>query len=162
MNKTRHAAIIDVATSGFSPDKSYILEVAAFLVGFETLEIEDAYHGIVLPPDEAFEKLPEMHLRNGLAEECIEKGRDVQAIEGELLAGPWGQAMLMVNARTDFDRRFIAKHMPTFAAELPKRWVDLTDVAWLSRRKFEPEITKSFRAVDDALLAHAELKCYFG
>lgn len=155
--------IIDTATSGFREAIDTILEVACILVDASTLDVIDTHSATVRAPADL--KVPDFH--RALLQECVdpERSNSLGAVEGFLLAGPWTTADIICNRNLDFDLRFLAKHMPTFAAALRKKpAIELKAIERLAAALGAPvwssSAPRTFRAGDDAIAAYEELSYY--
>jgi oligoribonuclease (3'-5' exoribonuclease) len=155
--------IIDLATSGFREALDTILEVAVILVDVGTLDVIDTYSATVRQPDGT--KVPDFH--KGLLAECVdpERSNSMGAVEGFLLAGQWTTADIICNRNLDFDLRFLAKHVPTFAAALRKKpAIELKALdqlyTALGGKPWKSDAPRTFRAGDDAIAALEELGRY--
>lgn len=154
--------IIDVATSGYTPEKDTILEVACILLDAGTLEVLDTTSSTVRH-EAGSVTAPDFH--EALLRECAdpEQSNSMQAVEGRLLAGPWTTADVVCNRALDFDLKFLAKHMPTLYRALlknkPQLELKALDVLHRAtgKKPFKAEGDRSYRAVDDAIAAYEEL-----
>ncbi len=149
--------VVDVATSGFREALDTILEVAVILVDAGTLDVIDTYSATIRQDPTALLGVPDFH--KALLAECAdpERSNSMGAVEGRLLAGQWTTADLVCNRNLDFDLRFLAKHMPTFAATLRKKpAIELKSLDKL----YTALGGRTFRAPDDALAAYEELGQY--
>ncbi len=161
--------LLDVATSGFDPEKDVVLEIALALVSAgPSLEILETGHHIVhcegeWDGDTALH-VPEFHRTNGLALDCWHAGSPLRKIEAALLAGPWSSAARLVNRNAAFDRKFVAKHLPTFAAGLPKQTLDINELEYaatvLSGLDPVERPSRTYRAEDDLCEAYEALRYY--
>lgn len=156
---------IDVATSGFEPATCSILEVACMLVSADqNLEVLDTFHAVVFREEEI--TAPAFH--NSLILECLDpcgSAVELSTIEARLLAGPWSRATRLVNRGVDFDRRFLAAHMPTFAKQLPSQTLDVNQIEYTATTfGGVPHAPKSgprtYRAEDDLVEAYEALRFY--
>ncbi len=157
--------ILDVATSGFSPDKDVILEVAAILVDAGTLDVLDTHSAVVRAPEGT--EVPDFHA--ALLAECLdpERSNSVKAVEGFLLAGQWTLAdVLCIQALNNFDMNFLAKHMPTLHRALTKNKprLELPALARVQAARGEAPYVcnnpKTHRAGDEAINVYEELVHY--
>lgn len=164
--------LLDVATSGFDPKKDVLLELALLLFSADPgLEVLESVHHVIQhdtylayseggTPDV---KLPEFHLHNGLAAACAD-GTPIRKVEAALLAGPWATATRLVGRNPDFERKFLAEHMPTFARGLPAAKLDLNEVEWFATTiGGVPQLgrpARTYRAEDDVVEAYEALRYY--
>lgn len=153
--------LLDVATSGFDPEKDVVLELAlALVVAGPSLEILETGHYIVSIPGDV--NAPDFH--DVLIAQCVQGGQSLRKIEAALLAGPWTSAARLVNRNAAFDRKFVLKHLPTFAAGLPKPTLDINELEYaatvLSGVDPVPRDERTYRAEDDLCEAYEALRYY--
>jgi len=156
---------IDLATSGFIPEKDTILEVAVALVSASTLEVLDV-HSSVVKHAAGSVQAPDFH--SALLDECA--GPDaisMAGVEGFLLAGPWTCADMVCNrALQDFDLKFLAKHMKLLFAALTKHkpQIELKALEKLHLARggipYRSTVPRTFRACDDLVAAIEEFRHY--
>lgn len=164
--------LLDVATSGFDPKKDVILEVALLLVAADpSLEVIDSTHHIIRQDTcrayseggEPDVKVPDFHRHNGLAAACI-GGVPLRQVEAALLSGPWSRAERLVGRNPDFDRKFLAAHMPTFERGLPRAKLDINDLEFFATTVCgmspSPRTERTYRAEDDVVEAYEALRHY--
>lgn len=156
--------IIDVATSGFNPEKDTILEVAVVLVQARTWDVLDVHNSVVRHAAGTV-KAPDFH--EALLSECAsEDVNSMGAVEGFLLAGPWTMADVVCNRALDFDLKFLAKHMRMLHAALTKNKPQIElkalEAIHLARggQPYKSSVPRTFRAPDDAVAAFEELTHY--
>jgi oligoribonuclease (3'-5' exoribonuclease) len=168
MPQQKTILILDVATSGYSPDNDHILEVACILASAEapTFDVIDICNVVVRHPSGSV-KAPDFH--EALLAECGQEDRSsLKACEGFLLAGPWTTADVLCNRALDFDLKFLAKQMPTLHRALtknkPQIEIKALEVLHLAGggRPYESTVSRTFRAADDAVAAYEELQWYYG
>lgn len=155
--------LLDVATSGFDPKKDVILEIALLLVSADpSLEVLDSAHHVVLHVGDET-SVPEFHRTNGLLA-ATEFGDGIRRIEAALLAGPWATATRFVGRNPDFDRKFLAAHMPTFARGLPSQTLDINQVEWFATTLGDVaqfvRPSRTYRAEDDVVETYEALRYY--
>jgi oligoribonuclease (3'-5' exoribonuclease) len=160
--------IVDVATSGFSPERDVILEVCCILMCARTLDVLDTHNSVVRHVADGSIQVPDFH--EALLRECAgEDSHSLRAVEGFLLAGPWTSANIIVDAtKNSFDLRFLAKHMPTLYAALTKNrpvlCLPALEMIHLARggAPYKSANPKTYRASDDAIETYEALCHYLG
>ena len=162
--KDTQILIIDVATSGFSPDKDAILEVAVVLVQASTWKVLDVHNSVVKHAAGSV-NAPDFH--EALLAECAgDVANSAAGVEGFLLAGPWTMADVVCNRALDFDLKFLAKHMRMLHAALTKNkpQIELKALEALHLARggvpYKSDCPRTFRAADDAVSAYHELTHY--
>jgi oligoribonuclease (3'-5' exoribonuclease) len=162
--KDTQLLIIDVATSGFSPEKDAILEVAVVLVQASTWKVLDVHNSVVRHAKGSVDA-PDFH--EALLKECAsESANSAGAVEGFLLAGPWTMADIVCNRALDFDLKFLAKHMRMLHVALTKNKPQIElkalEAVHLARggAPYVSDVPRTFRACDDAVSAYHELTHY--
>ncbi len=171
MKKREHPPsilIVDVATSGFKPESSEILEITCILADAGTLDILDTASVVIKHIPGIVELAPDFHAQ--LAHECAtsENACKLKPTEGFLLAGPWTTCDIVANnALMDFDMKFLAKHLPLFHAALSKFKLHL-DIRALEMMHVAAGGTpyvpgpRTYRSIDDAIAAYEALCHYRG
>lgn len=167
MSNTR-ILFLDLATSGFSPDKDTILEVGVILADAGTFQIIDANCCVIKHAPGAV-TAPDFH--GPLLAECESDGDGIcsmKATEGFLLAGEWQNADVICNRALDFDMLFLAKHMPILHARLNKNKpkLELKAIERVFRAQGSPafvdDMPRTYRAGDEVIAAYKELAHYLG
>jgi oligoribonuclease (3'-5' exoribonuclease) len=158
---------LDVATSGLDPKRAVILEVACMLVSATPdLEVLETFSQVIYHSDSGGElEGPAFH--RALMTECQDPcgtGEEIRKVEAKLLTGPWSRAVRVVNRAVEFDRRFLAAHLTTFAATMPRTSLDVNDVEYvataLSGATPLPRGERTYRAEDDLAEAYEALRHY--
>lgn len=153
---------LDVATTGFHPKANRILEIACMLTT-PKLEIIETFAAVV--QWDGAGDVPDFHVTNGLADAAVGPGAlPLRKLEGRLLAGAWSRAERLVNRHPAFDRAFLAEHMPTFAAGLPRASLNVDEVEAFVVETCggapAPKPVRTYRAEDDLVEAYEALAYY--
>lgn len=177
-NETR-IVFLDLETTGLHPDKDEILEAAILIVD---ADLKPVYQRswLVLP-----RRLPvttlldrgvyNMHVASGLLDELTRTyvtsrfdAPHIEKVESDLLSALAAQGFTPQSAQLagfsiQFDRSFIACHMPDLHRYLSHRMLDVSTLRQLAKR-WRPEIVKeqgkSHRAMLDCVEALNELRHY--
>lgn len=161
--KQNTITVLDLATTGFSPQKDVILEVCCLLVDASSLEVLETFATCIRHTEEVLATAPDFH--GELIRECANSNVTTRGAEGQLLAGPWSSSKVMVARALDFRMRFLAEHMPTFFRSLKFVLpIDLKALEALALARgvlpYKSELSRSYRAIDDAISAYEELCQY--
>jgi oligoribonuclease len=166
---------IDLEMTGLEVDKDKILEIAA-LITSETLEIIAEAEPIVLSCSERDLELMapivrEMHTKSGLLEQVKSSSLSVEQAEHDTLAfirryvPEPGSSPLCGNS-IGYDRRFVAKYMPTIDKYLHYRCIDVSTITCLASVwapevfNAEPPRDNRHRALDDIRESVQQLRYY--
>lgn len=166
--RPKRILVIDCATSGFSPQKDTILEVAVALLDAATFQVIE-YHTSAIRHAAGSVQAPDFH--SALLEECAnpETSNSMAAVEGFLLAGEWANADVICNRALDFDMRFLAQHMRTLHAALTKGqrpMLELKALAAINEARggapYVSSYPRTYRAGDEVVMAVEELLYLLG
>lgn len=153
---------LDLATSGFDPQKDVILELALMLVSATPeLEVLEVAHHVV-----QHERQPEVPAFHAFLSTLCGSSEAVplRKLEAYLLSYPWSCAERVVGRGVDFDLKFLRAHMPTFAEQLPRRVLDVNDLEYLTTRigRAAPLVRgeRTYRVEDDLGEAYESFRYY--
>jgi len=159
---------IDVETTGLNPKTDHLLEVALLMTTDQLLPVTKRSvvinPGPVMQLDEYVEK---MHTKNGLLEEVRSYG--VPTSEATEYLRDWMESVFedpppLAGSSVQFDRGFIAEHMPALHDLIHYRNIDVSTIKELARR-FDgvmptSEKSPNHRAEEDIMYSIAELQHY--
>lgn len=163
MSKNNNITVLDIATTGFIPTKDVILETCCLLVDATTLEVLETHSQTIKHSEEVLATAPDFHAE--LVKECANSSVTTRAAEGNLLAGPWANSVVIAARALDFRLKFLAEHMPTFFRSL--KFVLPIDLKALDAlalaqgvQDFQSGVRRTYRAVDDAISSYEALMQY--
>lgn len=168
-----HLVWIDCEMTGLDVTSDALIEVACLVTDGELTILGEGISVVIKPPPAAIEAMSEfvrdMHAASGLLGE-LEFGVDMREAEERVLQyikehTPEGKAPLAGNT-VGMDRAFLDRDMPTLAAWLHYRVVDVSSIKELARRWYPrayfhaPEKTGGHRALGDIQDSIRELRYY--
>lgn len=160
---------IDLEMTGLDEKVDSILEVAVVMTDID-FKILEEYQRVVYQPPEVLEKMNDWckknHAATGLTTE-VKEGTPLAQVEADLLQimikyfKPKDRIVLVGNSVGN-DRRFIDKYMPTFAARLHYRLIDVSSFKEIFRDKYGVKFEKknAHRALADIHESIRELQSY--
>jgi oligoribonuclease len=167
----------DCETTGLNENKDHVLELALVAVEIPTFRIVDCAEWLVQPPcwptikRNLHERVLKMHTKTGLIAALDENmGKQQRDVEAEACAFVNQHAPRTLDWHTplagagpDFDRRFLAKHMPRLVGLFHYRNYDVRSVTQLQEWVFGIEQAESpHRALADCLKAVEDVKKFLG
>ena len=120
------ATVVDVETTGTNPDSDKIIELGICLFEYDrqTGRIYKVLGSWEWLEDPGFSIAPEITTITGITDEMVAGRRIDDPAVGDLL----GRVVLLIAHNADFDRRFLEKRLPAFAA---KHWAcSRADIDW--------------------------------
>jgi oligoribonuclease len=176
---------LDFETTGLWPESDYPLEVACVVTTAHDLEPLDFYQKIICPPKMALDRMTdyvrEMHTKNGLLElvERVGSITPMSVIENDIIARTFHAAkaatpgtVVLAGNTIHFDRRFIARLMPSLHEFLHYRMLDVSAVrhalrvyapassAEVERIMAEKDAQGNHRAMGDVQASIEEMRIY--
>ncbi len=163
---------IDLEMSGLDPDTCEILEIATIITDGELELVAEGPDIVIHQPDPVLDAMDawctRQHGLSGLTAQV--KASQVSLAQAEATTlefirthCPPGRSPLCGNS-IGHDRRFLLRYMPTLAAYLNYRSVDVSSIKELARRWYPemPTLEKgeTHRALDDIRESIAELRHY--
>ena len=163
---------IDLEMSGLDPDTCEILEIATLITDGELELVAEGPDIVIHQPDGVLDAMDawctRQHGMSGLTAQV--KASTTSLAEAEAMTldfvrshCPAGRSPLCGNS-IGHDRRFLLRYMPTLAAYLHYRSIDVSSVKELARRWYPdmPAMAKgeTHRALDDIRESIAELRHY--
>lgn len=131
----------DVETTGLNENEqgAEILELAFLIVDARTLEVQRSWSRVCHPWQPRFDltermhpDVVAMHTASGLLDECYASGWGSHQVEAEdELREGRAENAVFVGAQPDFDRRWLAAHMPRFNDLLHYRTININSF-WLA------------------------------
>lgn len=160
---------IDLEMTGLDEKVHAILEVAVVITDLN-LEPLDQYHAVVFQPQDVLDQMDDWckqhHGQSGLTA-AIPNGKPLALVERELLelANRYYVAtdrIVLTGNSVGNDQRFIVAYMPTLAARLHYRVVDVSSFKEIFKHRYGIHFKKenNHRALDDILESIRELRTY--
>lgn len=173
---------LDIETTGLNPEKDEILEVVMVAYDPTTRKVVDTFKQ-VLPfvlgqSNDLSSVVTQMHLRNGLFEECAELRAEIREKQADELDFWWHIEDLMVEFikthgpyspmcgnTVSFDRSFLKKKMPRVEKEFSYRHLDVSSLNIVADRfntglqRVNPLVSRH-RALPDCLDSIVQLEGY--
>jgi oligoribonuclease len=167
-------AWLDLEMTGLCIDKDVILEVALVLTDQALHHIGNSFSSVIYQPEKILSAMnswcQEHHLKSGLLKFVRESTVSVQQAEQSLCSildnQPSNTLFILCGNSIWQDRLFINKYMPTFAAKLHYRMIDVSSLkelvkSWYpNNQKALFNKKKNHRAIDDIYESIEELKYY--
>jgi oligoribonuclease len=162
---------LDLETTGLNESNCQILEVACIVTN-DCFNILDKYETIVQPGDTSYEPgVVAMHQRSGLFQKIASgQGKGLATAESELLSvikrhEPRRRRSYLAGNNVHFDKRFMAKYMPSIPHHLCSRHLDVSSVGLAMRARFgkenaEYKARRPHRAMDDLMRSLDEMQFY--
>ncbi len=165
----KHLFWIDLEMTGLDDVKDHILEVAVMITDIELNPVAE-YNQVVFQSQTVLENMNDWckdhHGKSGLTA-AVPGGKAVAEVEKDLLEFSKkffrpDERIVLVGNSVGNDRRFIDRYMPTFAAKLHYRVVDISSFKEIFRERYGIKFEKknSHRALGDIQESIAELRHY--
>jgi len=158
-----HVVFLDLETTGLSPKRDRILEIAvvpARIIALDSCYVEelDAFTALVYTPDvmqylEGNDVVIEMHTKSGLLDHVQRFGRhSVAEVEAEVLAflrdcGFEPGKTILAGSSVWFDRGFLREHMPDLESFFHHRMLDVSAIRVLAQLMVDPRVGERLRAM---------------
>jgi oligoribonuclease len=166
---------VDLEMTGLDVETDRILEVATLITDDRLAIAAEADPLVLACPEPDLEAMipvvREMHDKSGLTAEVRRSSLSVEQAERQTLAfikeyvpDPW--ASPLCGSSVGYDRRFIAKYMPTVDKHLHYRCIDVSTITGLASLwakpifDAEPSRAERHRALDDIRESVAQLRYY--
>jgi oligoribonuclease len=166
---------MDLEMTGLDVETDQILEIATLITDDKLVIVAEADPLVLSCPEPRLEAMipvvREMHDKSGLTAEVLRSSLTIEEAEHRTLAFirehvPDQGASPLCGNSIGYDRRFIAKFMPTVDRYLHYRCIDVTTITCLAslwaKQTFEAEPPRSerHRALDDIRESVAQLRYY--
>lgn len=166
---------MDLEMTGLDVETDQILEVATLITDDRLTIVAEADPLVLSCPESSLEAMipvvREMHDKSGLTANVRRSNLTIEQAERQTLAFireyvPDQGASPLCGNSIGYDRRFIAKYMPTVDKHLHYRCIDVTTITCLAslwaKQIFEAEPPRSerHRALDDIRESVAQLRYY--
>ena len=166
---------IDLETTGLDENDGMLLEVAAVITTSELEEVT-TFHRVVYQPmlvlNDLDDWIIETHGKNGLLHEVVRSEHKLADVDAELASfiirnTPSGVQLPLCGSSINFERRWMAKHLPVAYDYIHYRSVDVSSFKEMFKR-WAPEyscellakVLGTHRAQDDINASIMELSYY--
>jgi oligoribonuclease len=158
---------IDMEMTGLDVKKEVPIEIAAIVTDFDFQELE-IYHSVIQQDKKYLDAMDEWnkkhHGESGLTE-AVSQGKDSSLVQKEmvqLIQRHFQEPAIIAGNSIGQDRTFIDHHLPTLAAKLHYRMLDVSSWKVVMNKKYQHVYKKknAHRAVDDIRESISELKFY--
>ena len=173
MDPNTNLVWIDLEMTGLDPETCVIVEIATIVTDADLAVLEEGPPLVIHQPETELVRMNEvvrqMHTRSGLIDRIRSSTLPLADAEAQTVAFVKrhcreGRSPLCGNSIWQ-DRRFVERYMPTLAAYLHYRVVDVSTIKELVRRWYPPSYAppkkaEAHRALDDIRESIEELRWY--